>query len=496
VETEETKNNTIPFVSKLENTIFNSMSDLLVYQDLDHKIIFANKSAAQSIGKKQEELIGKYCYEIWHNRKEPCINCPVQRAIENNGEESGVITTPDGRYWFIKGYPTKDIDGNLIGALEITKNITLEKELKEELENIETLYATAFSAAGIGIAICNNNGNIKKATPKAADYLGLQQHEIINKNIFSILFKDNNDEIKKIKTTLYEKSYEVLIKEFTREKSNIHYIEIKFFSYKSKKKSEILILFDDITEKYLLDKQIFHIQKMESLARLTSGIAHDFNNFLNIISGYTDLILFENNIDQKTLITYLEAIKSTIHRAAKLIRQLLTFSKHEETKGSIIELNTAIKNSESLLTKLLGKKIIYKTILSSQPLNIKIDETQLTQILLNFASNSKDAMPNGGEFCISTDRVDLTNKYYVDDIAIKPGYYVLLSVSDTGTGIDKDTISHIFEPFFTTKPEDIGTGIGLATVYRILKQNNAYITVKSKPGEGTTFRIFFPETVK
>jgi PAS domain S-box-containing protein len=249
---------------------------------------------------------------------------------------------------------------------------------------------------------------------------------------------------------------------------------------------------EDVTERKLLEEQLRQSQKMDAVGRLAGGVAHDFNNLLTVIKGYSDILLddFQASDPKRGA---LEEIKRSADRAAALTRQLLAFSRQQVSEPKVLDLNAIIRNMENMLRRLLGADVELRTTLQSQLGRVKADASQVEQIIMNLAVNSRDAMPRGGKLMIETVNVKLDNSLISQFAAgAAPGDYVMISVSDTGEGMDADTQSRIFEPFFTTKELGKGTGLGLSTVYGIVKQSGGQVAVKTEVGIGTTFKVYLP----
>ncbi len=247
----------------------------------------------------------------------------------------------------------------------------------------------------------------------------------------------------------------------------------------------------DITERKQLEAQFRQAQKMEAVGRLAGGIAHDFNNLLTIIVGYTQRLLSRCS-SKDTVYDELQEISKAGYRAASLTQQLLAFSRRQMLQPKILDLNAVVSDTSKMLQRMIGEDIRLATELAPDLGSIKVDPGQMEQVIMNLAVNARDAMPQGGKLTIETENVDLERPMPNGPVTVAPGRYVVLSVRDTGQGMDADIQARIFEPFFTTKEPGKGTGLGLSTVYGIAKQSGGYIFVSSQPGRGTTFRLYLP----
>jgi PAS domain S-box-containing protein len=257
--------------------------------------------------------------------------------------------------------------------------------------------------------------------------------------------------------------------------------------------AEVLeIIAEDITERRVLENQFRQAQKMEAVGRLAGGVAHDFNNLLMVIGGYAEVLL-EQTRKGNSLYPKIEAIHQAADRASTLTRQLLAFSRKQLLELKVVDLNLIVEDMERLLHPLIGETIELCTELAPDLGRTRADAGQIEQVIMNLVVNSKDAMPNGGKITIHTANAQLNNDDRRREYTyLQPGQYVVLSVTDTGEGMDKETQLRIFEPFFTTKEKGKGTGLGLSTVYGIIKQSGGYVLVESEPRQGTTFRIYLP----
>jgi PAS domain S-box-containing protein len=247
----------------------------------------------------------------------------------------------------------------------------------------------------------------------------------------------------------------------------------------------------DITERKQLETQLQQARRMEAIGRLAGGIAHDFNNLLTIIKGYTELALNRPRISPE-LQADVERIEDASERASTLVRQLLAFSRRQVLQPKLLDLNSIVLGLDKLLRRLMDEEISMTTVPRKNIGTIKADPGQMEQVIMNLVVNARDAMPNGGRLTVETANVDLDHAYASDHATVKPGRYVMLAVSDTGMGMSPETLAHIFEPFYTTKESGRGTGLGLSTVYGIVKQSGGYIWVYSEVGRGSSFKVYLP----
>jgi PAS domain S-box-containing protein len=252
------------------------------------------------------------------------------------------------------------------------------------------------------------------------------------------------------------------------------------------------VIVDDITERRSLELQLAQAQKLEAVGRLAGGVAHDFNNALGVICGYCELLQLTLAADDSRY-RQVDEIGKAAKRAASMTRQLLAFSRKQLIHPTVLDLNLVVTDMEKMLGRLIGEDVVLTMVRDPKLKNVRADRGQMEQVLMNLAVNARDAMPRGGRLLIETENIELDDAYARQHPDTKPGSYVVLGVSDTGSGMDKETQSHIFEPFFTTKEVGRGTGLGLSTVYGIVKQSGGYVSVYSELGKGTTIRIFLPQ---
>jgi len=339
-----------------------------------------------------------------------------------------------------------------------------------------------------GILLTDTDGYITYANPAFLEMWGYDNVEEVLGNHCGRFLK--NGEFKDIWSSL--KNTEGWQQEFTavRHDATSFAVTISASLIRNEENEPlgIMMYFIDVTERKRLEDQLRHSQKLEAIGSLAGGVAHDFNNILGVIVGYSSLLLEKYNGQLESVENGLKRILQAGEQGEILTKKLLAFSRKQILQPKVLNINTLIDSIESMLQRLISVEIEIISDLTKDPAYVNVDPGEMEQVLLNLAINAKDAMPDGGKFIIKTDFATLRSHS-----ELEPGEYVLLSVSDSGVGMDAETQSKIFEPFFTTKEMGKGTGLGLSTVYGIIKQCQGHISVYSEPEQGTTFKIYLPK---
>jgi two-component system, cell cycle sensor histidine kinase and response regulator CckA len=362
------------------------------------------------------------------------------------------------------------------------------------LEREEVFRLITENAADM-IAVVDSNGRRIYNSPAYERILGYSQAELRSTSSFDQIHPDDRTLVEEAAAHARASGVGRQIEYRMRDKGgNWHILESTASAIRGvdNQVQKLVIVNRDITDRRRLEEQFRQSQKMEAIGRLSGGIAHDFNNLLGVIIGYAE-ILQENADPAHPDRECLDEILRAGQRAASLTRQLLAFSRQQVLEPKIIDLNVVVADMEKMLRRVIGEDIELKTLLEPELARVKADQGQLEQVILNLAVNARDAMPDGGKLKVQTrnvimDELDVRRYSY----PFKPGNYVQLTVSDTGSGMDSSIQARVFEPFFTTKEKGKGTGLGLATVYGVVKQSEGYIELDSEVGKGTTFTIYLP----
>ena len=375
------------------------------------------------------------------------------------------------------------------------RDVSTKNKAESALESERNFSAAVLDTAGALIVVLDRDGRIVKFNRACEETTDYSFEEIKGRAIWEIFAAPDRFD------AMRRQTLEMIQGDFPAHSENdwrIRDLTARRISWahtalrdKSGRVEHVVSIGIDVTERRALEEQLVHARKMEAIGRLAGGVAHDFNNLLTAITGYSDLILHSIR-ESDPIRRDVEEIKRAGDRATDLTRQLMAFSRKQILTPHVLNLNEVVSNTGRMLARLLGERIQVKLVLDEELNEISADASQLDQVVLNLALNARDAMPRGGTLTIETANVSLGVSNTHADPAIGPGHYVTLRVIDTGSGMSKETLTHIFEPFYTTKGPGQGTGLGLATVYGIVRQSNGVIDVSSALGRGSCFTIYFP----
>jgi PAS domain S-box-containing protein len=499
----------------LSTDLLETLPDAIVAVDRDGTIVQINSQAQELFGYERDELIGQRVELLvpesyrrqHHHHREAFAEMPKTRQMgadldlygrRRNGSEFPVeislspVSTENGMFVLSS---IRDISDRKRIAEELRRaNEELHRRTTEQLGEYRSRLASIIDSSEDAILSKDLNGIITSWNRGAEHIYGYTPEEVVGKNISLLTPSDRPDEISEI------------LQKIACGESLEHYESVRITKDGRRLNVSISVsplrdaagdivgasaIVRDITTQKKAESQLRQSQKMEAIGRLAGGVAHDFNNILGIINACNEFL--RDRIDPAAEPSiYVDNIKKAIERGTSLTRQLLGFSRTSAIQPRVLDVNERLKDISKLLRPLLGDDVEILIVPKSPSAVIEADPGQLDQIVVNLAVNARDAMPRGGKFILETSTIRFDEVFAEQHQAMPAGKYVLLAVSDTGHGMDEATISHIFEPFFTTKEIGKGTGLGLATVYGIVKQSAGHVVVYSEPGHGTTFKIYLP----
>ncbi len=510
----------IRLFSEISKRLSDALTATLSYQDLQESKLFidsifkhiptmlyvkdaktlayvrVNKSAEEFMNVSEEELIGKTDFDffseetaIFHRQKD--LEALEKKTLIHIPEE--ILYTPEGQkhYLQVKKMVMTDQAGHPNYLLVLTEDITKLKISQETTRQ----FTQVITQSPYGIVFTDTEGHIEFANQKFYEAEKLTPEELSQITLKELFDLDQDDlrqaaQVIKVEGVWHqERRYRTQNGEKTWK--HLQVTAITDEDLPDNPITNFVIVCEDISQRKFLEEQLHHSQKMEAIGQLAGGVAHDFNNMLGVIVGRTDLALTKI-APEDPLYASLKEVSKAANRSADLTRQLLAFARKQDIAPQILDLNKTVEGTLNMLRRLIGEDIHLIWIPAPRTWSIKIDPSQLDQILANLCVNARDAMPEGGKVIIETGNVTLTEESCTQLNDATPGNFIKLSVCDNGSGIDADLVSKIFEPFFTTKELGKGTGLGLSTVYGIVKQNKGFIDVASEPGHGTTFSIYLP----
>ncbi|HUL38272.1 MAG TPA: PAS domain S-box protein [Thermodesulfobacteriota bacterium] len=471
--------------------------------DSDGKFIYINPAFINITGYTLEDIFAgrdwfhkaspfpEYRQEIMSSLKRDVIQKGVERIFS--------VVCKNGEMKEIEFKPTLLDDGRIVVILS---DITDHKRAEGALRESEEKYRTILENVEDGYFEVDIAGNLTFFNDSLCRMLGYSRDEMIGMNNRKYTDQENATKLYQAFNRVYRTGeptkgfgWEVVAKDGMKLFGEV---SVSLIKDSKGKPTGFRGIARDITErkraeeeKAALQEELRQSQKMEAIGSLAGGIAHDFNNLLTVISGNCQLSLLELK-EGDPLKGNIEEIKAATDRAASLTRQLLAFSRRQVLDMKVLNLNTIIRDLEKMLRRVIGEDVGLVTSLANDLGTVKTDSGWIEQVIMNLAVNARDAMPSGGKLIIETNNAELEDPYARSHVAMKPGRYVKLCVSDTGLGMAPEVREHLFEPFFTTKKKGKGTGLGLSTVYGIVKQSGGNIWVYSEPGLGTTFNIYLP----
>jgi len=475
----------------------------IIALDTEGRITMWNPAAERIYGWSAEEALGQLNPAIPEERHAESTRL-WKRVLLGGENLTGVELTRrkrDGSWVDINlsAAPLRDPQGRIAGVMSLSADITQRKQIEADLRSLLHLHETLIATIPSCILVLDDDLRVVMANCRCWADAGVDPAVMRGRSLDEVLpdclvaVPGLRDRVQAIASTGAEDGLLGVTYTTAGEAgcANIHICGLAETGGGGEGKARVLLVMDDITKQRALEEQLQQVARLESVGQLAGGVAHDFNNILTGVSGYAQLLLRQLEQDEGVS-RDLRQIVGLSDRAARLTGQLLAFSRRQTLEPAVVDLNELIEDTLRMLRRLIGQDIDLQSIPGADLGNVRVDRGQIEQVLVNLAVNARDAMPEGGTLAIETSKVDLDQTYADAHVGVTPGPYVLMTVSDTGHGMDEETRRRSFEPFFTTKDVRKGTGLGLATVYGIVKQHGGNIWVYGEPGKGTTFKVYLP----
>jgi len=472
---------------------------IFVQLDIRGDVVRINEAAEQITGYRQADVQGKSWFKTLVPRERYPHVWEMFDRITKNGDvlkhfENPILTKSGEERHIIWQNSVLRENDEIVGTISYGLDITERKRTEEALRVSEEKYKTLVENAHEVILVAQDR-KIRFVNSRVMDMLGYTPEEMMGRPFNDFIHEEDRELVSERHTRRLkgEKVLDRFTFRVVSKEGKTRWSEISAVAIVWEGKPATLNFLTDVTEHKQLEEQLQMAQKLESVARLAGGVAHDFNNLLSIILGYGEDIL-DRLPAGDPLRNEASEILEAGKRAATLTRQLLAFSRKQTLQPEVLDINAVVRNLGKMLKRMIGEDIDLELKLSEDLGCVTADPGQIEQVIMNLAVNARDAMPKGGTFIIETGNVELDETYARNHVGVKPGKHVMLALTDTGSGMEKEVLSQIFDPFFTTKEKGKGTGLGLSTVYGIVKQSGGNIWVYSEPGQGTTFKIYLPQT--
>ncbi len=479
---------------QLLQSVIEGMGDPMSVKGIDGRFLLINQATASTFGVTPAEVIGRGAEALLPPEAARIVQETDARVIREGVPMSFEEVLPTRRLgprtFLVSKAPRRDATGAIVGLVGVARDIT---DLKRADETIRRL-STAVGQSPAAVIITDPGGQIVYVNRKFTDITGYELDEVVGQNPRVLKSgKTSGEQYRELWGTIQSGATWRGEIQNRRKNGEFYWASATIAPVKDESGAitNFVAIQEDVTERHSLEAQLRQAQKMEAVGRLAGGVAHDFNNLLTVITSYSQLLL-EDMARADPRRADLEEIQRAATGAAGLTRQLLAFSRQQVLEPRVLNLNDVLSAAGKMLQRLLGEDVSLQMTLAPSLGNVKADPGQIEQVIMNLAVNARDAMPDGGKLTIETGNTDLDAAYAAQHSVVAPGSYVMITVTDTGLGMDEATKARLFEPFFTTKEKGKGTGLGLATVYGIVKQSNGFIWVYSESGHGTSFKVYLP----
>lgn len=487
-------------------SLLNSSAEGIIGVNVQGICTFCNAAGARMLGYDSPALLqGEDVHSIIHSVPPGNIGCPVpgdcsiSKALRAGVPAHSIddaFRRADGSSFLVEYWCHPVIrEESVVGSVLTFFDITQKRKAEEILHRTETRYTSIIQGAPYGIYRTDLAGRLLMANPALVTMLGYgSEAELLQLDSSVAFYCNPQDSV--CQRQKYSDGRDTVDSETNLRRKDGRQVTVKLrgrWIHSHQEELGYEVFLEDITEKRHLERRLNHSQKMEMIGQLAGGVAHDFNNLLMVVNSFSEMILRSSN-DRNKVESYATQICEAGARAAAVTKQLLAFSRSQVQDLKVLDLNQLVADWCNVLPRFLGGDVELMVSPHTQPTLVSADQGQIEQVIMNLVLNARDAMPQGGRVTVTTERVDLDQNYFDShDVQIASGRYVMLSVADTGCGMDASTRARIFEPFFTTKERGKGTGLGLATVYGIVKQSGGFVWVYSELNRGSVFKVYLPE---
>jgi PAS domain S-box-containing protein len=488
------------------SSVVASAMDAIITLDESQRIIVFNSAAEKMFGAPAWEVLGKPLDRfiptpIRQHHREHVRNFGAVGVTTRSMESPGVLTAlrANGEQFPIEATISHvQVAGQKLYTV-IMRDITERKLAEETLLQSEARFRSIYEHAAVGIEQVAPDGKLLMANAALCQMLGYDENELLGRNVSEVTNPGDHEREMALLNAMQrdQRSDYEIEKRYRHRNGSLVWVHVtsSLVSGPAGEPLYRISVIQDVTARKHAEEQLKQFQKMEAVGRLAGGVAHDFNTLLNVMLGYSELLLLELPVGDPRRERVLQ-IKNSGEAGAMLTRQLLAFSRKQASAEVVLDLRDVTSKMVPILGRLLRDDVVLSVSCSDKACLVKVDPGQIQQLVLNLVSNAADAMPDGGQLDISVSLLDVDESYVIEHPGLTAKPYAMLKVADTGTGMDAETKTHIFEPFFTTKEAGKGTGLGLSTVYGIVKRNRGDVWVYSEPGEGTVFKVLLPLTAE